>query len=126
MYAIQKFVIQKMNERKLKRSDVAKRCGYTNISKGCRRLDEFLKQLELNPKIINNLHHALDVSESEIQEKLNETWQEIDSERRKSFVPYIFCQTELNRPSQIFVCAIIGAAQMRFIYLRSRPSECVK
>ena len=80
--------------------------------------------LELNPVIMAGLHHALDVPESEIQEKLNETRRELDAERlereeneRKNFVPYLYCQTERNIPSPIFVCAILGSDRMKFIHL---------
>jgi hypothetical protein len=42
MYAIQKYVLEKMKEKNLKKGEFVKRLGYSNISKGCRRFDLFL------------------------------------------------------------------------------------
>lgn len=124
MYAIQEYVIRTMREKGLKRSEVVQRLGYTNVAKGCRRLDQLLHNLEYNRTIMNNLHVALGVTRQEVQEKLEETAREIEQERlqeeereRRVFVPYLFCQTERRIPSPIFVCAILNAVSMKYVYL---------
>lgn len=124
MYAIQEYVIGTMREKGLKRSEVVQRLGYTNVAKGCRRLDQLLHNLEYNSKLINNLHVALGVTRQEVEAKLAETAREIEQERlreeereRRVFVPYLFCQTERRIPSPIFICAILNAESMKFIYL---------
>jgi len=124
MYAIQEYVIRTMREKGLKRSEVVKRLGYTNVAKGCRRLDQLLQDLEYNRTIMNNLHAALGVPKHRVQEKLEETARELEQERlqeeereRRVFVPYLFCQTERRIPSPIFVCAILNAERMKFMYL---------
>mgnify|MGYP000863233842 CR=1 FL=1 len=124
MYAIQKFVMQVMNEKGIRKSELAKRLGYKNIAKGCRRIDDFLLKLELNRNIIDNLHGALDVSETLLQENLQETRRELEVERlkqeeveRRNFIPFLFCHTVERIPRQITICGLIGADRMRFINL---------
>lgn len=124
MYAIQKYVIKTMREKQLKRSEVVRRLGYTNVAKGCRRLDQLLQNLEYNDTIIKNLHVALDVPRQQVDEKLAETASELEEERRREeererrvFIPYLFCQTERRIPSPIFVCAILNAVSMKYVYL---------
>ncbi len=124
MYAIQEYVIGTMREKGLKRSEVVQRLGYTNVAKGCRRLDQLLHNLEYNSTIMNNLHVALGVTRQEVEAKLAETAREIEQERlqeeereRRVFVPYLFCQTERRIPSPIFVCAILNAVSMKYVYL---------
>ena len=124
MYAIQEYVIKTMREKGLKRSEVVQRLGYTNVAKACRRLDQLLQDLDYNRTIMNNLHVGLGVPRHRVQEKLEETARELEQERlqeeereRRAFVPYLFCQTERRIPSPIFVCAILNAERMKFIYL---------
>jgi len=125
MYAIQKYVLEKMKEKHLGKGEFVKRLGYSNISKGCRRLDSFLAGEEYPENIISNLHTALDVDKNVINELLRETEIEFqkemeeerlkrDEEGRKNFVPYLYCHTERRIPSPIFVCAILGADRLRF------------
>ena len=124
MYAIQEFVLHIMNEKGIRKSELAKRLGYKNIAKGCRRIDEFLVNLELHVNVIDNLTEALDVPETVLREKIEETFQELESERlrqeeidRMNFIPFLFCHTRLRVPSQIVICGMIGADRMRFINL---------
>jgi len=125
MYAIQEFVLQKMNEKGITRTDLIKRAGYSNITKGIRRLDSFLAGDEYPQFLIENLHTAIVEPKELIIEKLRITDLQIkeqdEQERlkredfeRRSFVPYLFCHTENKIPSQIFVCAILGADRLRF------------
>lgn len=124
MYAIQEFVLHIMNEKGIRKSELAKRLGYKNIAKGCRRIDEFLVNLQLHRNVIDNLQGALDVPETVVQEKLMETRRELDVERlqqeeieRRNFIPFLFCHTKLKVPSQITICGMIGADRMRYIEL---------
>ncbi len=124
MYAIQKYVVEIMKEKGLRKSDVARKVGYKNIAKGCRRLHEFLNDLQCNSMVVDNLHVALDVPREEINEKLKETQCELEEERRqqeererREFVPFLYCNTERRIPSPIFVCAILGSDRMKYIKL---------
>ena len=128
MYAIQVFVLQKMKEKVFTKTDLIKSAGYSNITKGIRRLDSFLAGDEYPQFLIDNLHTALDEPKELIIEKLRITDLQIkekdEQERlikedfeRRNFVPYLFCHTENKIPSQIFVCAILGADRLRFLEL---------
>ncbi|HPF07595.1 MAG TPA: hypothetical protein PK293_16250 [Spirochaetota bacterium] len=131
MYAIQKYVLEKMKEKHLRKGEFVKRLGYSNISKGCRRFDSFLAGEAYPENIISNLHAALDVDKNEINELLRETEIEFqkemeverlkrDEEGRKNFVPYLYCHTERRIPSPIFVCAILGADRLK---IRKLPAD---
>jgi hypothetical protein len=124
MYAIQKYVLEKMKEKGIKKSVLVKKAGYSNIPKGCKRFDSFIKGESCSRMLVSRLHTALDVSEEEINEKLRETEIEVQRERarqadieRRNFVPYLFCHTQNRIPHPIFVCAILGAVRFKKRYL---------
>ncbi len=120
MYTIQKYVLEKMKEKRISKAEFAKRAGYINISKGCRRFDDFIQGVKYNGIIIDNLHLALEVPEEEVDEILRKTKLEIEREieentarqidfERRGFVPYLYCQTANKRPVQIWLCALMKA-----------------
>ena len=124
MYTIQKYVLEKMKEKGIRRSEFVQRIGYSNVSKGCRRFDEFINGKDYNRKIVENIYMALAVAKEEVDDKLRETKLEIQREieeenvrqadfERKSFVPYLYCHTEYKRPSSILTCALIQADRFR-------------
>jgi len=120
MYSIQKFILNQMKEKGIKKAELVRRTGYRNMAKGCRRLDSFINGDEFNAEFINKLKSALDADNEEFEEKLRETEREIMREideqeelRRKNFIPYLYCQTERFIPSPIFACAMIGADRMK-------------
>ena len=128
MYSIQKYVKSKMKEKSIKKSDLVKRAGYSNIPKGCRRFDSFMKGESYPDIIMKNLATSLDVPEEELNKVIAESKMEIqrDIERdrarqndidRINFSPYLYCHTERRIPSPIFVCAILGADRMKKIKL---------
>ena len=132
MYAIQKLFVDIMKEKKIKKSEIAKKLGYKNISKGCRRIDEFLKSLDASAFdiIIEKMPGLFNISCELVEEKLKETAGELDRERllreeeeRKNFVPYLYCQTERSRPSPIFVCVFTGAIGRRYLHLPSNYND---
>jgi len=124
MYTIQKYVLEKMKEKGIRRPEFVHRIGYSNVSKGCRRFDEFINGKDYNRKIIENIYKAFDVAKEEVDDKLRATKLEIQREieeenarqadfERKSFVPYLYCHTEYKRPSSIWLCAMIQADKTR-------------
>ena len=128
MYSIQRFTLETMKQKGFSRSEIVRKLGYRNTGKGFRRLDEFIRQGEMNSFILENLSRALDESPEVILEKLRETEQEIICERneasaarekkeRGEFTPYLFCRTERRIPSQIFVFAMLGIERYRKITL---------
>ena len=142
MYAIQKLFINNTKQKNIKKSEIAKKLGYKNIAKGCRRIDEFVKSLDASKftTIVEKMPEMLGISHELVEEKLKETADELyrerierENEERKNFVPYLYCQTERSYPSPIFVCAFMGAIQMRYLHLpcnyndlSPKDQECVR
>jgi len=124
MYAIQKFVLDVMIEKRIRKSELVKKLGFKNISKGIRRFDSFIAGEKYNKNFINSLHIALEVPKEQFDLILHETEQliqkDIDEKKvrqtdfdRRSFVPYLFCHTEYKRPMSIWLCAMTGAYRTR-------------
>ncbi len=98
----------------LRRQDVARRAGYTNLSKGCRRLDELLAgDLHTTRGLIDRLPAALDVPAETVNEAVAETkrqrWAAEDAAWRAAFKPHGIILTEHERPTSITMAAISGA-----------------
>lgn len=137
MYAIKKFLHETMKQKNLSKKEVAQRLGYKNISKGIRRIDEFLQEATFNDHIINNLHNALDEPVDKVIEKLEETKREIaeeiknkeeekqmvKEEKRKNFKPFLYCVTEKKKPQPIFVAAISESYLLKKVSLSDNFNE---
>jgi transcriptional regulator with XRE-family HTH domain len=137
MYAIHKFLQETMKQKKLSKKELARRLGYNNISKGIRRIDEFLEKATLNEHIIYNLHSALDEPKAKILEKLEETKEEIaleihkqeeekkqkEKEERKNFKPFLYCVTEKPKPWPIFISALTQSYLLKKVNLPNNFNE---
>jgi len=117
MYSIQEFVLEIMKQKNITTKELAKRLGYSNITKGIRRINAFLQYDEYNATIIDNLHSALDVPKDVIAKKLEETRQQIEKERENNFKPFLYCVTTYQVPSPIFVCAITRSYELKKVEL---------
>ena len=137
MYAIHRFLQETMKQKKISKKELAQRLGYNNISKGIRRIDEFLEKATLNEYIVYNLHSALDEPKEKILGKLEETKEEIvreiqkqeeekrqkQEEERKNFKPFLYCVTEYPKPSPIFICAMTQSFLLKKVALPSTFNE---
>lgn len=137
MYAIHKFLHETMKQKNLSKKEIAQRLGYKNISKGIRRIDEFLQEATFNDHIIKNLHIALDEPLSKVTEKLEETKREIaeelkkqeeekqrvKEEKRKNFKPFLYCVTERKKPWPIFMAAISESYLLKKVSLPDNFNE---
>lgn len=124
MYEIEKYILEAMKARGLKKSDLVKRMGYKNVAKGIRHLDAFMECKNFNRFIRENLAGALGVPEGEVREVMERTRRELKLERekqrdieRQNFTPFLFCHTEKRIPSPIFVAALAGSNRMKIIQL---------
>ena len=91
----------------LSRSEVAACCGYKNISKGLRRLNQVLAgQFERADALLSGLPKALSLSPDVVQEAIDKTVRRIAAEQdalwRASFQPSAYLLGTTDRPSQIF------------------------
>jgi hypothetical protein len=100
----------------LRPSEVAARCGYRNLSKGVRRLEQVLVgDLERADTLLRGLPKALNLPPDVIQEAIDETVRQIAAEQdalwRASFHPSAYLLGTTDRPSQILFFAITGGAE---------------
>jgi len=55
MYAIHRFLQETMKQKKISKKELVQRLGYNNISKGIRRIDEFLEKATPNEYIVKTM-----------------------------------------------------------------------
>ena len=110
---LQDLIVQRCRELGLGRGELVQRCGYKNISKGIRRLEQiFTGQLEPAVTLLHGLPKALDLSPDIVQRAIDETVRQIAAEAearyRASFEPAAYLLGASDRPSQIFIFGITG------------------
>jgi hypothetical protein len=114
MSPITALIEDRCRELGLSRQDVVRRAGYTNLSKGHRRLDELLAgDLHATRGLIGKLSAALDVPVETVHEAVAETerkmWEAEDAAWRAEFVPHAIILTEHERPTSITLAAFTAA-----------------
>jgi hypothetical protein len=121
--AIQILIDERCRERDLSRSELVRRCGYKNVSKGLHRLDELYGgDLQRTTHLLAGLPTALELSPDIVQQALNETKQklkeraawaaaEAEAAWRAAFKPHGILLGTQERPSQIFIFAVAGGAE---------------
>ena len=117
---LQALVGDRMEELGLGRSDLARGMGYSNVSKGCRRVDELLDDdLLLAVRLRKKLAHGLGLDLEAVDRAIEATaarrraqhWQEY----RASFVPHAVALCERDKPSFMLVFGrAVGQRWMRF------------
>jgi hypothetical protein len=99
-------VAERCRQLGLRRSEVAARCGYKNISKGLRRLEQVSAgELEKADALLRRLPEALDLSPDVVKDAIDQTVHQIAAEQdavwRASFQPSAYLLGTTDRPSQI-------------------------
>ena len=118
-----------MEKAPLTKNEVLRRMGYSNLNKGVRRLDQFLKGDMADKTFVMKLTEAINASLEEMQSAINSdqsrAWQRAEEHARKNFKPYIFLQTTATRPSQICIYALTGGtrAHKMIAVSESLPNE---
>ena len=73
---IRALIISRSEELGLSRNALVRRCGYTNISKGLRRLDELCAgDLRSGQGLLKSLPSALQVSPDDVKQAVEDTQQ---------------------------------------------------
>jgi hypothetical protein len=116
-FPINALVSRRCNELGLSPAQLIRRCGYGNVSKGLRRLDQLRTgDFKHSAGLIEKLPAALGVSPDAVQSAVNATQQLIhDAEEaawRAAFKPHAVLLTERERPSPLFIAAIIGIDEL--------------
>jgi hypothetical protein len=112
----------------LRLSDLVRRCGYKNISKGLRRLESVQQGcVKGNEALIQALPTALEVAADVVKEAVESTQRQIyeanEAAWRAAFRPHAVILTEKDRPEQIFIAAIIGVDRLLRVDLDSTEGE---
>jgi len=91
MNALQSLISNYLKSQNISRANFAKQLGYTNISKGLKRLDEYLITLKSpNPEIRNLILNNSNISEGDFDLAYSAVAEKINVELSKDFVPSIF------------------------------------
>ncbi len=87
---LQKLINRYLSDNNISRANFAKQLGYTNVSKGLKRLDEFLITLQSpNPGFPALILKHSDISESDFQDAIQAVLEKINDKLRKEFVPMV-------------------------------------
>jgi hypothetical protein len=111
--AIESLVRRRCMELGLSQPELTRCCGYKNISKGLRRLDQlYWGDFKSSAGLIAKLPAALDVPVDVIKKAVEETPRFLhESEEaawRAAFTPHAVILAERERPQPLFVAALIG------------------
>jgi hypothetical protein len=110
-------VISRSKELGLSRSELVRRAGYTNTSKGLRRLEKLCEgEFRSARGLIQALPAVLQVSPDAVAKAVEDTERQFQEAKeaayRKSFVPHAIILTERKTPQPIFVAAFIGVNRL--------------
>jgi len=119
--SIEDLLEQRMAELGLREVDLVHRMGYRNVSKGLRRVRDVRRgNYTVAKKVIPQLALGLDLPRAEVKQALDHSIRraiEEDLEReRLAFKPHGIYLTERRIPTQIFVCALLGADRKKYVH----------
>ena len=114
---IKALIIQRSKELGLSRTDLIRRAGWRNITKGLRLLDEIcVGDFHRTRTLLQALPTALEVSPDEVRQAVEHTQRHIreteEAAYRSSFVPHAIILTDRKIPHPIFAAAILGVYQL--------------
>ena len=118
---------KRMKDLDITRGELARRMGYANIAKGCRRLDQICAgDAKMAENLRIELAQALEVDGGVIDESIELTRAEQvaveDKAYRESFVPHAVILTERKIPTQITFYAMTGGSRHRMIPMKEGSS----
>ncbi|WP_149472019.1 hypothetical protein [Roseomonas genomospecies 6] len=124
-FAVGRLIVSKMRRLDLSRADLARRLGYSNISKGLRRLDHLLSTGD-DPTLVPKIASALGIEHAAVEQALAATQKERAATReqaarqreerdRATFRQHVLVQTERQIPEPIFVAVIAYEALKRIV-----------
>lgn len=115
MFELGRFINEELKTRGVKRSEFVFRLGYANLNKGLRALDLCIKEGVPHPFVVQNLHTAVKVDRSVIENVLETTRQQrLDAQEareRKHFKPHLWIITEKERPTSITMALFTGMTE---------------
>jgi hypothetical protein len=132
------FIVSRCRELGFRKVDLIVRAGYKNRAKGLRRLDALLDgNLDAPQEMMSSLPRALSISELEFHLVVEQTRLLLEEEKQKAiaaaeahwratFIPHAIIVTEQDRPSSIWLAAVLGVSRiLRIDFDGSDPSNFV-
>ena len=97
--------------------ELVRRCGYKNLAKGLRRLEQFCQgDFARSTTLIHALPSALEVTAEVVKQAVEQTQKQLhDADEtvwRDSFRPHAIIVTERKVPQPIFVAAMVGVERL--------------
>ena len=114
---IKTLISNRCDELSLRPSELVRRCGYKNVSKGLRRLEDICRgHFAGSDALIHALPVALDVPADVVKRAVEETQRQLrdaaEAAWRAAFKPHAIILTERKIPQPIFVAAFIGVERL--------------
>lgn len=126
--SLDQLIRQRLKELGITRGELARRLGYVNIAKGCRRIDQVCRgDVEMAEKLRDELVRGLEVDVELIDKAIEGTRAEViaaeDKAYRESFKPHAVMLTKRKHPSSITTYAVSGGALHRMFFFEegSKP-----
>jgi hypothetical protein len=126
-YPIGRLILHQAQALGLTRTQIVRRLGYTDLSNGHRALTDVMMTGAV-PPFFTRLADALEVDTSVVESVLIATVRQQDAEAsihrlareeayRQAFRPHLQVQVERDKPSPIFIVALLGIKRLRIIDL---------
>ena len=114
---IQALISGRSEELGLSAVELVRRCGYKNIPKGLRRLEQLCQgDFARSTVLLHALPYALEVTAEVVKQAVEQTQQNLrEAEElawREAFRPHAIILTEREIPQPIFVAAMVGVERL--------------
>ncbi len=125
--SLDQLIHQRMQELGIGRAELARRMGYANIAKGCRRIDQICgghlgRAENLRIALVRGLKVDVEVIDKAIENTRVEQVAAEDKVYRESFKPHAVILTKQRVPSQITLYAMTGGVRHRIIRFKEGSS----
>lgn len=114
---ISSLISTRSQELRLTAVEIVCRCGFRNISRGLRRLEQLRKgDFESSKALIKALPNALQVTPVTVEEAIIASERQLHAEQeaawRLAFIPHAIILCERERPQPLFVASFIGVDRL--------------
>ena len=115
---IEILVRDRASELELRPTELVRRAGYKNVTKGLRRLTELYQgDFEASRGLISALPDVLRLSAADVQNAVQNSRRQIaeaeENKWRSGFAPHAVILTERARPQGLFIAAMIGISELK-------------
>ena len=116
--ALKELIDQRLKDLGIRRGELARRMGYANPSRGCRRLDRIAEgDVELAGNLRERLATGLAVEPGKVDEAIRDELAAQEAAYRAAFKPHAIARTRRERPSPVFIYAMCGGPEAQVVDL---------